>query len=125
MKGATMHDAMMDKAQELGRLIGQTGEYRTLERARESVTGDRELNAMIESLSQLEAELAGAMQRGEEPSRQSAEAYENALMRVQANSQYQSLVAAQSNFDKLLGRVNDQIGKGMEAGSRSRIILPD
>lgn len=120
-----MHEAMMDKARELGRLIGQTDEFRTLDRARESVSGDRELNGLIETLSKLELELTSAMERGEEPSRESAEAYDKALTRVQANSLYQSLVAAQSNFDKLLGKVNDEIGRGMEAGSRSRIILPD
>ena len=37
---------------------------------------------------------------------------------------YQSLVASQSNFEKLLARVNEEIGKGMEMGAQSRIILP-
>jgi hypothetical protein len=34
------------------------------------------------------------------------------------------MVAAQSNFDKLLTRVNDEISRGMEMGAQSRIILP-
>ena len=42
---------------------------------------------------------------------------------LQASAAYQGLVAAQSNFDKLLQRVNEEIGKGIEAGSQSRIIL--
>ena len=120
-----MHEAMMDKARELGRLIGQTTEYKTLERARESVTEDRELSGLLQTLARLEVELAGAIERGEEPPREAAESYEKNLMQVQASSLYQSLVSAQSNFDKLLGRVNDEIGKGMQTGSRSRIILPD
>lgn len=115
----------MDKARELGRLIGQTGEYRTLERARDAVSEDRELNGSIQALAKLEVELSRAIERGEEPSQESADAYDRALMQVQANSLYQSLVAAQSNFDKLLGRVNEEIGKGMETGAQSRIILPD
>ena len=120
-----MHEAMMDKARELGRLIGQTGEYRTLERARESLSEDRELSALLDSLARMEAELGRMVERGEEPSQESAEAYEKTLMQVQASSVYQSLVAAQSNLEKLLGRVNEEIGKGMETGARSRIILPD
>ena len=115
----------MDRARELGRLIGQTNEYRTLERAREGVTEDREVNGLLQTLARLEAELAGAIERGEEPARESAESYEKNPMQVQANSLYQALVAAQSNFDKLLGRVNDEIGQGMQTGARSRIILPD
>jgi cell fate (sporulation/competence/biofilm development) regulator YlbF (YheA/YmcA/DUF963 family) len=120
-----MHEAMMDKARELGRLIGQTAEYKTLERARESLSEDRELSALLDGLARLEAELGRTVERGEEPSRESAEAYEKTLMQVQASSIYQSLVAAQSNLEKVLGRVNEEIGKGMETGARSRIILPD
>jgi cell fate (sporulation/competence/biofilm development) regulator YlbF (YheA/YmcA/DUF963 family) len=120
-----MHEAMMDKARELGRLLGQTTEYKTLERARQSVTEDRDLNGLLEGLAQLELDVSRAIERGEEPKPEAAEAYERAVMQVQGNSLYQSLVAAQSNFDKLLGRVNEEIGKGMESGSRSPIILPD
>ncbi len=120
-----MHEAMMDKARELGRLLGQTTEYRTLERARESVTADVELKELLNGLAQLEGEVARAMERGEEPGAEIAESYERAVMQVQGKSLYQSLVAAQSNFDKLLGRVNEEIGKGMESAARSRIILPD
>ncbi len=120
-----MHEAMMDKARELGRLLGQTTEYKTLERAREGVTADAGLKALLNGLAQLEGEVAHAMERGEEPKPEIADAYERSVMQVQASSLYQSLVAAQSNFDKLLGRVNEEIGKGMETGSRSPIILPD
>jgi hypothetical protein len=43
---------------------------------------------------------------------------------VQASPVYQQLVAAQTNFDKILRRVNEEISRGMEAGAQSRIILP-
>lgn len=115
----------MDKARELGRLIGQTPEYRTLQRAREAVSDDRELDGSLRALARLDAELSRAIERGEEPSQESADAYDRALMQLQANSLYQSLVAAQSNLDKVLTRVNEEIGKGMETGGQSRIILPD
>jgi hypothetical protein len=36
---------------------------------------------------------------------------------------YQALAAAQSNFDRLMMRVNEEIAKGIEAGEQSRIIL--
>ncbi len=120
-----MHEAMMERAQDLGRLIGQTSEYKTLQRAREGVSGDRELTGLLEQLARLESDLARSVERGEEPAKESADAYERAVMQVEANSLYQSFVAAQGNFDKLLARVNAEIGKGMESASRSRIILPD
>jgi hypothetical protein len=33
------------------------------------------------------------------------------------------MVAGQSNFDRILQRVNEDISKGIEAGAASRIIL--
>ena len=44
------------------------------------------------------------------------------LGRVQGQSVYQRLVAAQENFDKLMGRVNDWIVDGIEKGATSSII---
>jgi hypothetical protein len=43
--------------------------------------------------------------------------------RLQASSTYQRLVAAQTNFDKLMAKVNQAIALGMEEGGKSRIIL--
>jgi hypothetical protein len=37
---------------------------------------------------------------------------------------YQALVAAQSNFDRVMSRINEEIARGIEAGAQSRIILP-
>jgi hypothetical protein len=34
------------------------------------------------------------------------------------------MIAAQSNFDRILARVNEAIGQGMEQGAGSRIIIP-
>jgi hypothetical protein len=41
---------------------------------------------------------------------------------VQSDPAYQQLVAAQSNFDKLMLKVQEQIMEGMRKGAESRII---
>jgi cell fate (sporulation/competence/biofilm development) regulator YlbF (YheA/YmcA/DUF963 family) len=111
-----------ETAQQLGRLIGQGEEYRALQRAREAVSSDKEL---VEQLRQLDA-LAGQLERrvasGEEPSQEDADAYERLFSAVQATAIYQGLVAAQSNFDKVMLRAQEQIMEGMRAGGQSRII---
>ena len=53
-----------------------------------------------------------------------ADEYEQKFGEVQSRMEYQSLVAAQSNFDKILARVNEEISKGMATAAQSRIILP-
>lgn len=119
-----MDDRISEKATDLGRMLGQTEEFRALQRARERVNGDRELVALLNKLGGLEGDLVRAMQQGEEPAEAARESYETAFSELQSSAVYQGLVAAQSNFDKILERVNEQISRGMESGAQSRIILP-
>ena len=75
------------------------------------------------SLVGLEGRIEASLKAGEEPDADTAAAYEGAVSRLQASAIYQSLVAAQSNFDKLMAKVNQAIAQGMEEGGQSRIIL--
>lgn len=119
-----MTEGLAEKAQELGRLLGQTDEYKALDAARKRVDEDRELVQLLNRLGELEEDIARALQRGEEPDREARDAYETAFSELQGNAAYQALVSAQTNFDKLMGRVNEAIGKGITAGAQSRIIFP-
>lgn len=118
------NDSMLEKAMEVGRLLGQTDEYRALQRARQQLNEDRETVGLVNRLAELEQQLTGQLQRGEEPEEASRTEYEETFSKLQAGPRYQALVAAQSNFDRVLQKVNEQIGAGMEAGAKSSIILP-
>lgn len=119
-----MHEAMLEKAMDVGRLLGQTSEYKALQRARQELNEDREAVEQVNRLAELEREIGTSLQQGQEPSEESQKEYESLFSTLQSGSRYQALVAAQSNFDRLLQKVNEQIGKGMEAGAKSSIILP-
>lgn len=118
-----MTDNMVEKARDLGRLIGQTDEYKALERARERFSNDREAVQHVNTLSRLEQEITQLMQRNEEPSEQVQQDYETAFGSLQGNAAYQGMIAAQSNFDRILQKVNEEISNGVQAGATSRIIL--
>lgn len=119
-----MLETTLEKAHDLGRFIGQSDEYKALRRARERVGDDREVVTLLNRLGELEQSVASAMQRGEAPEESVREEYETLANSLQASPTYQALVAAQSNFDKVLSRVNEEITKGMESGAQSGIILP-
>lgn len=119
-----MREIMMEKARDLGRLLGQTEEHQALERARQRLADDRELGELLNRLGGLEGDIARALQQGEAPSDEIRESYESTASRLQASPTYQALVAAQSNFDKVLAKVNEEIGEGITAAAQSRIILP-
>lgn len=119
-----MSEGMLEKAKEVGRLLGQTSEYKALQRAREGLNEDRETVEMVNRLAELEQELQGQLQQGQQPSEEQQKEYEETFSKLQSGSRYQALVAAQSNFDRILQKVNEKIGEGIEAGSKSSIIMP-
>jgi len=115
---------MKERAQDLGRLLGQSDEYKALGRARQRLTDDVEAVNAMRRLDELEREVAMALHGGREPNEDVKQEYERLFSQLQSSVNYQGLVAAQSNFDKLLAKVNEEISRGMEMGSQSRIILP-
>jgi cell fate (sporulation/competence/biofilm development) regulator YlbF (YheA/YmcA/DUF963 family) len=117
-------DGTQRKAEELGRLVGQTAEYKALVRARERLETEAEVSETVRRLAGLEEQLASALRQGETPDEATAREYEEAFGELQAHPAYQGLVAAQANFDKVMAAVNAAIARGMDSGARSGIILP-
>lgn len=117
-------DAIKDKAQELGRVLGQTDEYKALAKARQRLSEDRDAVTAMNRLNELEREISASLQTGEEPGEETKQEYERVFGQLQSSPVYQGIVAAQSNFDRILQRMNEEISRGIEAGAQSRIILP-
>ena len=111
-----------EKAQELGRLIGQGDEYKALQRAREVLAEKKLLEEKLKDLEDLAARLEQSLAQGNKPEPKDEEEYERLVGEVQSDPNYQQLVAAQSNFDKLMLRVQEQVMEGMRKGAESRII---
>ncbi len=114
---------MLDqKAKELGRLIGQTDEYKALRRSNEGLGGDREAVAMLRRMEELRVNAQQMIERGEEPTQEMERELDELLSKVQVNPVYQRAVVAQENFDKLMMQVNSWIGDGIKTGAASPII---
>jgi cell fate (sporulation/competence/biofilm development) regulator YlbF (YheA/YmcA/DUF963 family) len=113
---------MWDKAQELGRLIGQTPEYKGLRRAEASLREDQESMRLLESIQQLAKKMEQQLAAGQEPDEATAQAYEQAVKDLEISVAGQAYVVARANFEKVMSKVNQQISEGMEKGSQSSII---
>jgi len=116
-------EAIQEKAREIGRLLSQTDEYKALKRANEQLSEDRETVTLLNELGALQDELSKELRDGKEPSAENQEEYGRLADELQQKSIYQMVVAAQSNFDRIMVRMNEEIGRGIEAGEQSRIIL--
>ena len=114
--------ALEDKARELGRLIGQSDEYRAVTRANEGLTGDVEATAVLRQMEGLRREAQEMLQRGEEPTEEMEKQLDEMLGRVQSNPAYQRVAVAQENLDKVMRLVNDWISDGITKGAQSSII---
>jgi cell fate (sporulation/competence/biofilm development) regulator YlbF (YheA/YmcA/DUF963 family) len=111
-----------DKAEELGRLLGQTEEYKALRRASDRLREDTAVQKIIAEAERLAQEIEQAAQGGKEPTKEQVEAYDQALQGVQGNPVYQQMVASQADFEKLMSKINARIYDGMKKGSASPII---
>ena len=111
-----------NKAKELGRMIGQSSEYQAVKRANDALGQDSAAVALLKQMEQLRIDAQQMIQRGERPTEQMEKDLDSLLGQVQSQSAYQRLVAAQENFDKTMGKVNDWIVEGIEKGAQSSII---
>jgi cell fate (sporulation/competence/biofilm development) regulator YlbF (YheA/YmcA/DUF963 family) len=113
---------IFDRAQDLGRMIGQSDEYKALRRAESSLRDDKDTVAKLEKIQTLAAEVEKAIALGQMPEPATAQAYEAAVRDLEISPVGQAYVVARANFDKLMQRVNEQIGQGIERGAQSGII---
>ncbi len=110
------------KAKELGRLIGQSNEYKEVKRASDLLNEDKDTVALLQRMEQLRVNAQKMLQRGERPTEDMERELDGLLTQIQGRPTYQRLLVAQENFDKIMGRVNDWILEGIEKGASSPII---
>ncbi len=111
-----------EKAKELGRQIGQSTEYQAVKRSNDLLAEDTEASTVLRRLSQLRSEAQQFLERGEDPPPQMEQELDSLLQKVELNPVYQRAIVAQTNFDKLMVRVNEYISEGIRTGAVSKII---
>lgn len=111
-----------DKARELGRLIGQSPEYKAVKRSSETLNGNREAVTVLQQMEKIRTEAQQLIQRGENPTAEMEQQLDDLLSKVQTNPVYQQAISAQENFDKVMFQINNWIMDGMKKGATSSII---
>lgn len=111
-----------EKANEIGRLIGQSSEYQAVKRANDALSGDRQALTLLKQMEELRLSAQRMIERGERPTEDMERQLDALLSQVQGNPTYQQVVAAQENFEKIMARVNEWILEGIRKGAASPII---
>jgi len=113
---------LQDKANELGRMIGQSAEYQAVKKSSEALNADREAVIVLQAMEKIRVEAQQMIQRGEQPTPEMEQQLDDLLSKVQTNPIYQRAISAQENFDKVMYQVNNWIMDGMKKGATSSII---
>jgi len=111
-----------DKAEELGRLIGQTPEYKALRRSETSLRYDQDEQGKMELIQKLARQMDELVAQGQMPDQATAETYEQAVRELEVSPTGQAYAVARANFEKVMIKVNQLIAQGMEKGAQSSII---
>ena len=111
-----------EKAKDLGRLIGQSTEYKTLRRAEQALREDAPTVAKLDAIQQLAAKVDQMTAQGQMPDAETTAAYEAAVRDLEVSATGQAYAVARANFEKLMTKVNQEISEGMELGATSSII---
>jgi cell fate (sporulation/competence/biofilm development) regulator YlbF (YheA/YmcA/DUF963 family) len=114
---------IFEMARQLGGALARTDEYQALKRAMDASADDRDLVELRNRLEEIEARIEASLRAGQEPPDDVKEAYGKTVDQLQTLAVYQRLVAAQTNFEKVMYKVNQTVAEGIEEGARGRIIL--
>ena len=113
---------LTDRANDLGRLIGQTSEYQAVKRANDALNQDGAAMALLAKMEGLRLDAQKMIERGDNPTPEMEQALDRLLGDVQTNPTYQRVVVANENFDKVMTQVNEWILDGIRKGAASPII---
>jgi cell fate (sporulation/competence/biofilm development) regulator YlbF (YheA/YmcA/DUF963 family) len=111
-----------EKARDLGRMIGQANEYKTLRRTEQALREDAPTVAKLEAIQLLATKVDQMMAAGQMPDQETTTAYETAVRELEVSPTGQAYAVARANFEKLMTKVNQEISDGMEQGATSSII---
>lgn len=111
-----------EKAQELGRLIGQSSEYQILRRAEKVLQEDSTTRARLEKIDQLARRIDEQVAQKKMPDDATMLEYETAVRELETSPEGQAYVVARANYEKLMSRVNQNMSTGIERGATSSII---
>ena len=113
---------LFERADELGRLIGQTNEAKALRRAEEALRNDETTRGHLERMQTIARQMDLVMAQGQMPEEGAAETYEQAVREFELSPIGQAYIVARTNFEKVMARINEEMAKGIEKGATSSII---
>lgn len=113
---------LFERAEELGRLIGQTNEAKALRRAEEALRNDETVRGHLERMQTTARQMDQLMAQGQMPDEAMTQSYEATVREFELSPVGQGYIVARTNFEKVMQKVNEEMAKGIEKGTSSNII---
>lgn len=109
----------MDKAAELGRMLGKSGEYREMKEAEALLRQDQEAEILMQQFSMLQQSFERMHMTGHELTPQHIEKLKEAEQSMMTNKNIKIYYKAKTRFNNLFNKVNEKIRASMEEVSQS------
>ena len=113
---------LFERAEDLGRLIGQTNEAKALRRAEEGLRADDVARGHLEKMQTIARQMDALMAQGQMPEETATQEYETSVRAFELSPTGQAYIVARQNFEKVMAKVNEEMAKGIEKGATSNII---
>jgi cell fate (sporulation/competence/biofilm development) regulator YlbF (YheA/YmcA/DUF963 family) len=110
-------DKLEETARELGRMLKESEEYKRFLKASDAFAEDKDLKAMLKTLSEKERAIEEKMRKGTPVEVEEKQEVSQLRENTQAHPTYAEFLAAQSEYLTLMKRVNDAVNEA--AGGES------
>ncbi|MEG6522417.1 YlbF family regulator [Desulfotomaculum sp. 1211_IL3151] len=109
-----MSNVILEKALELGKLIAQSEQYKTMREKEAMMMSDVDALALIEGFQQLQQSHHMLRMQGKELSDEQLNEVYAVEDKMMGNNLIREFAEIQEKFQKFLNQVNDQISEGIE-----------
>lgn len=111
--------SILDKAAELGRMLGKSKEYREMKDAEAMLKKDQEAEKLIQHFSMLQQSYERMHMIGHEITAEHLEKFKEAERNMMANKNVKIYYRARGQFNSLFNNVNQKIRESMEDTGKS------
>ncbi len=114
---------IIGKAQELGRQLKETPQYKELQAAEEELSDDPQAQILMQSVQQAQQKIQNVQQAGMQPTEDQVQNLNQASQDMNQNASVMRFLQAKEEFEEILRTVNQSIGEGLQEDEEDEDLI--
>jgi len=104
---------IIEQAEELGKQLKETPQYKELQTAEEDLSDDPQAQILMQSVQQAQQKIQNVQQAGMQPTEDQVQSLNQASQEMNQNAAVMRFLQAKEEFEEILRSVNQSIGEGL------------